>query len=146
MPYVDRFNSFAFWYRQIWAESLGKQGYGTTPAVALGTVDQHSQVQLYLGGPADKLFTLLIQDTAGQGALLSAAALGGDAALSYLAGHTMGDLLLAEADPTAATLVKAGRPTRVIRIAALDQRVMGALMMHYILETIFSAHLCGIDA
>ena len=146
MPYVDRLNTFAFWYRQIWAESLGKQGHGTTPAVALGTVDQHSQVQLYLGGPADKLFTLLIQDTAGQGTLLSAAALGGDAALSYLTGHTMGDLLLAEADATAATLVKAGRPTRVMRVATIDERTMGALMMHYILETIFAAELWGIDA
>src|SRR5439155_5712605 len=100
---------------------------------ALGTVDQHSQVQLYLGGPTDKLFTVLIQDTAGQGVLLSAAALGGDKALAYLGGHTMGDLLLAEADATAATFVKHGRPTRVIRIARVDERTMGALMMHYIL-------------
>lgn len=146
MPYVDRLNTFAFWYRQIWAESLGKKGKGTTPAVALGTVDQHSQVQLYLGGPVDKLFTLLIQDTAGQGALLSAAALGGDSALGYLTGHTMGDLLLAEADATAATLVKAGRPTRILRVARIDERTMGALMMHYILETIFAAELWGIDA
>jgi glucose-6-phosphate isomerase len=143
MPYVDRLNTFAFWYRQIWAESLGKDGNGTTPAVALGTVDQHSQVQLYLGGPADKLFTFLIQDTAGAGAPLQT---GGDKALHYLAGKTMGDLLLAEADATAATTVKAGRPTRVIRIARVDERTMGALMMHFILETIFAAHLLGIDA
>ena len=143
MPYVDRLNVFAFWYRQIWAESLGKDGNGTTPAVALGTVDQHSQVQLYLGGPADKLFTFLIQDTAGQGAALQA---GGDKALDYLAGHTMGDLLLAEADATAATTVKAGRPTRIIRVAEVDERTIGALMMHFILETIFAAHLWKIDA
>lgn len=143
MPYVDRLNTFAFWYRQIWAESLGKEGNGTTPAVALGTVDQHSQVQLYLGGPADKLFTFLIQDTAGQGPALQA---GGDKALDYLAGHTMGDLLMAEADATAATTVKAGRPTRVIRIAKVDERTIGALMMHFILETIFAAHLWKIDA
>lgn len=143
MPYVDRLNTFAFWYRQIWAESVGKDGNGTTPAVALGTVDQHSQVQLYLDGPADKLFTFLIQDTAGQGAALQA---GGDKALDYLAGRTMGDLLLAEADATAATTVKAGRPTRVIRVAEVDERTIGALMMHFILETIFAAHLWKIDA
>ena len=143
MPYVDRLNTFAFWYRQIWAESLGKDGNGTTPAVALGTVDQHSQVQLYLGGPADKLFTLLIQDTAGQGPVLQP---GSDKALDYLAGQTMGDLLLAEADATAATTVKAGRPTRVIRVAKVDERTIGALMMHFILETIFAAHLWKIDA
>lgn len=143
MPYVDRLNTFAFWYRQIWAESLGKDGNGTTPAVALGTVDQHSQVQLYLGGPSDKLFTFLIQDTAGQGAALRA---GNDKALDYLAGHTMGDLLMAEADATAATTVNAGRPTRIIRVAEVDERTIGALMMHFILETIFAAHLWKIDA
>ena len=143
MPYVDRLNTFAFWYRQIWAESLGKDGYGTTPAVALGTVDQHSQVQLYLGGPADKLFTFLIQDTAGQGTTLQP---GPDKALDYLAGRTMGDLLQAEADATAATTIKAGRPTRVIRVAEVDERTIGALMMHFILETIFAAHLWNIDA
>ncbi len=146
MPYLDRLNTFAFWYRQIWAESLGKEGNGTTPAVALGTVDQHSQVQLYLGGPADKLFTILIQDTAGQGTRLTPAVLAGDKALDYLANQTMGDLLLAEADATAATLVKNGRPTRIIRIATLDEKVLGALMMHYILETIFAAEFWGIDA
>lgn len=143
MPYVDRLNTFGSWYRQIWAESIGKQGVGTTPAIALGTVDQHSQVQLYLDGPADKLFTFLIQDTAGQGATLQP---GGDKALDYLAGHTMGDLLQAEADATAATTVQAGRPTRVIRVAEVDERTTGALMMHFILETIFAAHLWKIDA
>lgn len=143
MPYVDRLSTFAFWYRQIWAESLGKDGNGTTPAVALGTVDQHSQVQLYLGGPADKLFTFLIQDTAGQGPVLRP---GSDKALDYLAGHTMGDLLLAEAEATAATTGKAGRPTRIIRIAEVNERTIGALMMHFILETIFAAHLWKIDA
>ncbi|UYN94395.1 MAG: glucose-6-phosphate isomerase [Enhydrobacter sp.] len=143
MPYVDRLNTFASWYRQIWAESLGKDGLGTTPAVALGTVDQHSQVQLYLGGPADKLFTFLIQDTAGQGHRMS---VGGDKALEYLAGNTMGDLLLAEADATAGTTVAAGRPTRTIRVREVDERTMGALMMHFMLETIFAAHLWKIDA
>jgi len=146
MPYVDRLDSFAFWYRQLWAESLGKDGKGTTPVRAMGTVDQHSQGQLYLGGPIDKMFTLLIQDTAGQGSLISPQQVAGDKSLSYLEGHRMGDLLLAEADATVATLVKHGRPTRVIRIATLDERVMGALMMHYMLETMFAAELWGIDA
>ncbi|HEY6983319.1 glucose-6-phosphate isomerase [Reyranella sp.] len=146
MPYVDRLETFAFWYRQIWAESLGKDGKGTTPIRALGTVDQHSQVQLYLGGPRDKLFTVLIQDTAGQGTRLDPAALGGDKALDYLANQTMGDLLLAEADATVATMAKNGRPVRVIRIKTLDEKVMGALMMHYMLETMFAGELWGVDA
>ena len=146
MPYVDRLETFAFWYRQIWAESLGKNGTGTTPIRAMGTIDQHSQTQLYLGGPVDKLFTILIQDTAGQGTRLTPEMLGGDKALDYLSGQSMGDLLLAEADATAATLVKSGRPVRIIRIPAVDEKVMGALMMHYMLETMFAAELWGVDA
>jgi glucose-6-phosphate isomerase len=146
MPYVDRLETFAFWYRQIWAESLGKNGTGTTPIRAMGTIDQHSQVQLYLGGPIDKLFTLVIADTDGQGTKLTPAMLGGDKALDYLSGQSMGDLLKAEADAVAATLAKNGRPVRIIRIPAVDERVMGALMMHYMLETMFAAELWGIDA
>ena len=69
-----------------------------------------------------------------------------DKALAYLANQSLGDLLLAEADATAATLIKNGRPTRVMRISTLDERVMGALMMHYMLETMFAAHLLGVDA
>jgi glucose-6-phosphate isomerase len=71
---------------------------------------------------------------------------GGDKALDYVAGKTMGDLLQAEADATAATTIQAGRPTRVIRVAEVDERTIGALMMHFILETIFAAHLWKIDA
>jgi len=146
MPYCDRLGYFGFWYRQLWAESLGKGGNGTTPVRAMGTVDQHSQLQLYLGGPSDKMFTVVILDTAGQGKPIQPAALGGDKSLAYLENKSLGDLLLAEADATAATLIKNGRPTRVIRIATLDERVMGALMMHYMLETMFAAELLGIDA
>ena len=134
-------NTFAFWYRQIWAESLGKQGNGTTPAVALGTVDQHSQLQLYLGGPTDKLFTFLIQDTAGQGAGRCSA--GGDKALDYLAGPHDGRPAAGRGRCHRRDAVKAGRPTRIIRIADVDERVMGALMMHFMLETMFAAHLLG---
>ena len=60
MPYIDRLSAFALWFRQLWAESLGKEKKGITPINALGTVDQHSQLQLYLGGPKDKFFTLVM--------------------------------------------------------------------------------------
>jgi glucose-6-phosphate isomerase len=72
MPYADRLEEFGMWYRQLWAESLGKQGKGTTPIRAMGTVDQHSQLQLYLDGPRDKLFTVLSAPTAGIGVPVSA--------------------------------------------------------------------------
>ena len=145
MPYLDRLERFAMWYRQLWAESIGKNGKGTTPVRALGPVDQHSQVQLYLDGPHDKLYTVMMGEIARTGAQIPAAITGGDADLAYLAGRTIGDLADAEQRATAVTLAKNGRPVRVIRVPKLDERAMGALMMHYMLETIIAAHLMGVD-
>src|SRR3546814_18141967 len=88
-PYTTLFRSI--WYRQLWAESLGKDGKGTLPVRAGGAVDQHSQVQLYLGGPRDKMFTVLLTDCAGRGRVVPAE-LASDPSLAYLAGRQMGDL------------------------------------------------------
>ncbi|MFQ5954558.1 MAG: glucose-6-phosphate isomerase [Kiloniellales bacterium] len=145
MPYLDRLGGFAQWYRQLWAESLGKDGRGTTPIRAAGTVDQHSQLQLYLDGPRDKMFTLVVGRPAGAGDRVPPD-LASDAALGYLAGRTMGDVLEAEQRATAETLAGHGRPVRVMRIERLDEATMGGLMMHFMLETIIAAALMGVDA
>jgi glucose-6-phosphate isomerase len=144
MPYADRLAVFALWYRQLWAESLGKDGTGTTPINALGAVDQHSQLQLYLAGPRDKIFTLIRLDTARQGARIDPAPTG-DEALAYLEGRTLGDLMEAMARATADTLARNGHPVRVIRLARLDEQVLGALFMHFMLETIIAADLLGVN-
>ena len=144
MPYADRLAKFGLWYRQLWAESLGKNGTGTTPIRAVGTVDQHSQLQLYLAGPADKMFTAILLDCAGTGATVDTG-LAADETLDYLRGRTMGDLMDAEQRATAEALARNGRPTRVIRLATLDEGVLGGLMMHFMLETIIAARLLDVD-
>jgi glucose-6-phosphate isomerase len=146
MPYVDRLAYFGMWYRQLWAESLGKNGKGTTPIRAMGTVDQHSQVQLYLDGPNDKMFSVMIADTAGSGGRVLPDKIAQEKELAYLASRTMGDLLDAEARATAATFAKNGKPVRIFRIPELDEESMGALLMHFMLETIVAADLLGVDA
>jgi glucose-6-phosphate isomerase len=142
MPYADRLDSFAMWFQQLWGESLGKDGTGTTPIGALGTRDQHSQLQLYLDGPHDKMFTLLTLEVAGAGGTVNAMT---DERLAYLNGRTMGDLLEAEQRATAAALVDKGCPTRMISINELDEQILGALLMHFMLETIIAAHLLGVN-
>src|SRR5215831_13840970 len=67
MPYSDRLSRFAAWYVQLWGESLGKQGEGTTPVTALGPVDQHSQLQLYLDGAPQHLITVIRENCEGRG-------------------------------------------------------------------------------
>ncbi len=143
MPYADRLSDFALWYRQLWAESLGKDGNGTTPIRAMGTRDQHSQLQLYLSGPRDKIFTLITLEVAGAGPGIGN--VGGGSDIAYLKDRVMGDLMDAEQRATIETLAHNGCPVRVLTLPVLDEKTLGALMMHFMLETVIAAHLLGVD-
>jgi glucose-6-phosphate isomerase len=143
-PYADDLAVFGGWWRQLWAESLGKDGQGSTPVSVLGPVDQHSQLQLFRDGPGNALFTLMAVDTKGKG-LTAPRARAMRLGLKYLAGKKMGDLVDAEARATAQTLFKNGRPVRQIHLAKVDEFHMGALMMHFMLETIIMGKLMGVD-
>jgi glucose-6-phosphate isomerase len=145
MPYVDDLQPFSFWYRQLWAESLGKSGNGTLPANALGAVDQHSQLQLYLDGLKDKLFTVIVASMENKGTILKGDFENIDKNLSYLKGATMGDLMEAEQRATIDTLIHNQCPTRVMEIPDLTPDFMGMLMMHFMLETIYTADLYGVN-
>ncbi len=145
MAYCDRLQRFTHWYVQLWAESLGKGGKGTTPLAALGPVDQHSQLQLFIGGPRDKLFTVVTVGAAGIGPRIDGelAKLAGEPSFT---GKTIGDLVVAEGRATGETLAKNGCPVRTIHVSKLDEESLGELMMHFMLETIIAAHLLGVDA
>jgi glucose-6-phosphate isomerase len=144
MPYSDRLSHFAAWYVQLWGESLGKKGEGTTPVAALGPVDQHSQLQLYLDGAPQHVITVVREACAGTGPRISAD-LAKIARAEYLSGHAAGDLVAAQQKAIPEALIAAGRPVRTIDIERLDERALGALMMHFMLETILAAHLLGVD-
>jgi len=144
MAYADRLERFTQWWVQLWAESLGKHGKGTTPVAALGPVDQHSRLQLYLAGPRDKLFTIVTVDSGGRGPRI-------DKALAKVAGEPefggkrVGDLVAAQGRATSDTLARNGRPVRTIHIEQLDEHSLGALLMHFMLETIIAARLLGVE-
>ncbi len=150
ITYEDRLAALGLWYRQLWAESLGKDGTGTTPIWARGTADHHSQLQLYLAGPRDKMFTLVMPSTVGGGTagggVAMSAPLAEAAGAQNLAGRTLGDLLDAAARATAETLARNGRPVRLIRLEAVDEAALGAVQMHFMIETIIAADLLGVNA
>ena len=140
LPYADQLDFFSQWYRQLWAESLGKNGKGTTPIRALGTVDQHSQLQLYLDGPKDKYFIMIAPSWKDQGEKIH---------LSFIPefqGKSRGDLFAAEQKATYETLVRNKCPTRLISLDRIDERSLGALMMHFMIETILTSTLIGVNA
>jgi glucose-6-phosphate isomerase len=144
MAYADRLQMFTKWYVQLWAESLGKDGKGTTPIGALGPVDQHSQLQLYIAGPRDKLFTIVTTAPGGRGPRMTAD-LSKLSAEPDFVGKAIGDLVAAQGRATAETLAKNGCPVRTIHLPKLDERQLGELLMHFMLETIIAARLLGVD-
>tara|TARA_A100001037_G_scaffold304110_1_gene339892 strand:- start:3921 stop:5261 length:1341 start_codon:yes stop_codon:yes gene_type:complete len=145
MPYADTLEPFAAWYCQLWAESLAKGGKGTTPVRALGPVDQHSQLQLYLDGPKDKIFTIVETAISGEGHEISDFE-EAPASIEYLLGNSIGDLVAAQQLATRNTLIEHKCPTRFFSVPRIEESSMGALFMHFMLETMIAARMLGVDA
>ena len=152
MPYTDRLREAAEWYRQLWAESLGKRTdrrgevvhAGPTPVGAVGATDQHSQVQLFMEGPYDKVITFAAVDDLGVDIPIPAQPdLPAD--LAYLPGHTLGELLRAEYEATAAALSRMGRMNCTLHLPDLSAETIGELLMFYQVATGYAGAWYGID-
>jgi glucose-6-phosphate isomerase len=170
MPYAEALEPFAEWFAQLWAESLGKEGLGQTPARALGVTDQHSQLQLYRAGPRDKLVTLVrprerselpipaadhlgTEERAG-----NAPATGEDTpatgtdhpetdedALASLRGTGLGTLLDAEFRATEASLAATDRPSVRIEVDRLDAAGIGELCYGLEAACVLAGELYGVE-
>jgi glucose-6-phosphate isomerase len=141
MPYAEGLEPFAEWFAQLWAESLGKDGQGQTPARALGVTDQHSQLQLYRAGPRDKLVTLV---RARERTDRSIPATDIDE-LAYLGDTGLGELLDAEFRATEASLAQASRPNVRIELERLDARGIGHLLYAMEAACILAGELYDVD-
>lgn len=145
MPYADRLDELGRWYRQLWAESIGKTGRGSTPIRAMGTVDQHSQLQLYLDGPRDKTVTILWYNRQRQGPVIPSS-MAMQAGMECLAGHEVGNVMDAQQRATAESLSRGKVPVRVLELQDISEYTIGALLQHFMLETVIMAGLMGVDA
>ncbi len=136
MPYSDSLRNFSLWFRQLLAESIGKNGKGFTPVSALGTIDQHSQLQLYLDGPKDKIFTIISRKLKNQNhTKLDCRFKNGK--YSLLHQKSLEELFYAEMKATCETIKKNGLPVRVLELNSIDEESVGKLSIFYIIETIF---------
>jgi glucose-6-phosphate isomerase len=151
MPYSDRLRDIADWYRQLWAESLGKKfstdgsviHVGPTPVNALGATDQHSQVQLYVEGPFDKVVTFISVEKFNQN--LPFPEYAASPQMSYLAGHSMGELLRVEQQATAAALVKNQRSNCTLSIPEVNPATIGMLLYILEVQTLFAGYLFNVN-
>lgn len=153
MPYSEHLREFAFWYRQLWAESLGKKrnregdivNAGPTPVAALGATDQHSQIQLYTEGPNDKITTFIDVGTFNRdirvppGAKIIPP-------LAYLSGASLQSVIHAERKATAEALRQAHRPNGTLRIPAVDAPALGALFMFFQIAAGMMGELYDVNA
>ncbi len=131
--YGDRLKSVSEWFAQLWGESLGKEGKGMTPQAALGSIDQHSQLQLYTSGPQDKFFFFLSSkpDTSlklsiPEGELFDEA--------RYLEGVSPATILEYERTGVAASLKRRGLPLCEIQLDKIDEYCIGGLI--FLLEAV----------
>jgi glucose-6-phosphate isomerase len=144
MPYGDRLRLFSSWFAQLWAESLGKGGQGTQPVAAAGPVDQHSCCSCSSTARPTSFSPSSCRrpPATGPGCRTSTAA---DPLIGYLAGRTVGDLTDCQARATAETFARNGRPVRTLAIDRLDERTLGGLLMHFMLETIIMGLMLDLD-
>jgi len=153
MPYSNRLYGLADWYRQLWAESLGKKVLrdgrevcvGPTPIKALGTTDQHSQVQLYREGPNDKLVVFLEvrkhpRDVTVPDVFADVAG------ISYLRRARLSKLLNAEKAATEYALAESGRPSVTLRFNAITPPSVGEFIYLYEFTTSLMGELLGVNA
>lgn len=135
MPYVDSLKNFTDWYRQLWAESLGKNHFGSTPINSMGTIDQHSQLQLYLEGPKNKFFTFFTQTNHAIDFKIKDL----DGCETLFGGKRLSEIVNVEQSTTIATLNQKKLPIRLFTFDHLSEEVLGGLMMQMFLETILIA-------
>lgn len=153
MPYSHALRDVADWFRQLWAESLGKRldrsgkvvHCGQTPLRAVGATDQHSVMQLYIEGPFDKVVTFLTVD---EFATRCDIPHGFEEfeSVRYLGGHTLGELLNAEARATELALTQSGKPNCAIRLRRVEERAVGALLYLLEMQTAYAGELYQVNA
>jgi glucose-6-phosphate isomerase len=150
MPYCDALIQVAYWFRQLWAEGLGKAktisgktvNVGQTPVVAWGTTDQHSQLQLYTEGPFNKLITFLLVEDFDETMPIPAKQ---SAEFAYLGGHSLAELIRAEAQATRFALTQAGRSNMSLILPQVNPFTIGQLLFWLEVQTVFTGGLYDIN-
>ena len=151
--YSHRLRDVADWFRQLWAESLGKRvnrkgevvHVGQTPEKSVGVTDQHSQVQLYVEGPYDKVITFLSVDQFDTDMIIPRA-FDDVEGFAYLGEKRLGDLFHYEERATELVITQTGRPNCAIRVPRVNEETLGALFFLLQLQTAFIGELYDINA
>jgi glucose-6-phosphate isomerase len=150
--YAHRLRYLADWYKQLWAESLGKRvntegkvvHVGPTPVKAIGATDQHSQAQLYVEGPNDKVYTMLKLGKFRREVEIPEPFVP-SAAFEHLRGRKLSELIEQERLGTEVALLDAGRPVCVMEMCGMDAFHLGQYFQFIQIATAYAGGIMGID-
>ena len=143
LTYSDMFEDYGKWYVQLVSESLGKsEDFGITPVRAIGTIDQHSMLQLFLGGPSNKLFTVITQKSNLETPNIKSQLKSN--VIEKLNKHSIDDLMHSHQKATIEVLRKKAS-VRVLEFEQFNIQTMGFLMMLSFIEVITIAKLAGVN-
>lgn len=149
MPYSDGLKYMSDWYAQLWAESLGKindsgVSVGQTPVKSLGVTDQHSQVQLYVEGPCDKVVTFVnVEKFRKTFDIPNGLEKFPD--VSFLSGHTLNELIQTEQFSTAYALATHGKMNNEIILPEINAFTLGEFMFMLELATGYAGGMLGVN-
>jgi glucose-6-phosphate isomerase len=140
--YSDKLIPFGEWLAQLYAESTGKLGTGITPLTARGSVDQHSQLQLYMDGKNDKCFTFFLEKQDNEFCAFDESI---PETFSYLSGKKLYDVFEAQCNATLTSILEKERNLRKIEVQSITPTILGELFMHFMLEVTCVCRLIGVD-
>lgn len=149
MNYGGALDLIGVWFRQLWAESLGKAlnrknggvHIGLMPTAAVGPVDQHSQLQLYLDGPLNTAITFVATKKIERDIRLPKIT----NIVPELRNKKMSELLDIEMRATSLALAESGRMNGTLSIGKLDEEHIGALLAFFMCATATIGELFDIN-
>jgi len=151
MPYSSKLKEFSSWFVQLWAESLGKKhdldgnivNTGLTPIPGYGATDQHSQMQLFMEGPYDKLMILIEIENFKNDFSLTSDFKG--KSFMRLNQKSLSELYKAELHGTMKALKEAKRPFINLKISKLDENTLSQLIMFCQSLTALTGKMINVD-
>lgn len=138
--YANDLENFTKWYVQIWGESLGKvdkskHSVGGTPIGLIGSVDQHSFLQLLIEGPKDKTVTFISIKNFENDLKIPDISLKHIEKTNFINNMKYNTLINAQCDATKESLKQSGVAVDSIVIEKISEANIGALIIYYELLT-----------
>jgi glucose-6-phosphate isomerase len=148
--YSDTFEEFGKWVVQIWGESLGKRNglgerVGLTPISLIGSVDQHSFLQLIIEGPLNKTVTFMHIEHSEEHLMIPNLSLKHLEKSDFVNGKSFNDLINAQCHSTMQSVLQSGVSVDEIAWKKIDEGSVGELILYYELLTSLSGALFGIN-